>query len=205
MRVHLIHGFNVSDGGRGSIGRLQEHLRAAGLEPVLHDYGWTGPLRLRLRNRATVRHLLSQIEPGEAVAAHSNGALIVRNIVLEDPYRISAAALIQPCVRRDLIWPAQLQVLCLHNPFDYAVQAGRMWGRLSTTVTPFAPHGWGAAGYYGFTVQQDNVTCWDTSADYWKVPARGHSTVLRPPAVDYWGRLVAAWIAETIRRRAREL
>lgn len=202
MRVHLIHGFNVSDGGRGSIGNLQSALRAASLTPVLHDYGWTGPLRLRLRNRSVVRKLLAEIEPGEAVAAHSNGALICRRLVLEDPHRLSAAVLIQPCVRRDLIWPAQLRLLCLHNPYDYAVQLGRMWGRLSTLVTPFSPHGWGAAGYYGFSVDQDNVTSWDTSANYWSVPARGHSTALRPPAVDYWGRLVAAWLSEQRRRAA---
>lgn len=202
MRVHLIHGFNVSDGGRRSVGNLIPMLEAGGHEPVLHDYGWTGPLRLRLRNRNTVRDIASLIGVGDALIGHSNGALICRNLVHAVGDRISAVVAIQPCVRRDLTWPSHMQILCLHNDGDWAVRVGRMWGRMSTLLTPFAPHGWGAAGAHGFTTPAPNVENWDTAAG--GVPsylsARGHSAALRHPAVDYWGHRISDWLLQASMR-----
>lgn len=205
MRVHLIHGFNVSDGGRRTVGSLIPFLEANGHEPILHDYGWTGPVRLRLRNRRTVRDLSRHIQPGDALIGHSNGALICRKLVHEVGELVSAVVGIQPCVRRDLTWPPHIQVLCLYNACDWAVRLGRMWGRLATLATPFAPHGWGAAGAYGFTTPAHNVTNWDTAAPGLpeKYRARGHSSSLRPPAVAYWGHRISEWLClASMRARA---
>ncbi len=198
MRAHLFHGFNVTDGGRGSVGNLIPHLEAVGIEPILHGYGWTGPVRLRLVNRRVVRDLVDHIEPGDVLIGHSNGFLICRKLVHAVGHNIRAVVGIQPCVRRDLWWANSVSVLCLYNPHDLAVQFGRAWGRLSTLWTPWAPHGWGAAGRYGFTLGERNVTNWDTSASYWRHPARGHTAVLRPPAVEYWGALMAQWLREQV-------
>lgn len=195
MRVHLIHGFNVSDGGARSLGHLKEALTAAGHVPVMHDYGWTGPLRLRLRNRRTVAQLLEKIEPGDAVIGHSNGALIARKLALGAPDRIRAVVCIQPCVRRDIAWSPAIRVLCLYNPYDWIVNVGRVWGRMATLATPWAPHGWGAAGRYGFTTPQPNVEQWDTSNPHWGIPARGHSEALRVPAIYYWRSKISLWLS----------
>lgn len=199
MRAHLIHGFNVSDGGKGSVGNLAPALEVAGIEPVLHDYGWVGPLRLRFRNRATGKHLLQVVAPGDVLIGHSNGALLCWQLI-EAGAPASAVVTIQPAMRRTAVWRSDVPVLALWNPHDLAVQFGRIWSRLTTAATAASllprlrPHGWGAAGRYGFTACQPNITQWNTAQPHWRHPVRGHSNVLRSPAVDVWAPLIAAWL-----------
>lgn len=75
-KVHLIHGFNVSDGGEKSILRLIPFLEHHGIPYIAHDYGWVGPILLRWRNDKTVQDIKDSIEPGDILIGHSNGALI---------------------------------------------------------------------------------------------------------------------------------
>ncbi len=209
MTVRLIHGFNVSDGGAGSVGHLRPYLHDAGLRTVLHDYGWTGPLRLRLRNRATIKELLPLIREGDVLVGHSNGCLICWEL-LEAGAPVSAVVAIQPAMRRTAMWRPDVPVLVLWNPRDLAVLFARPWARLTTAahwtlaqppiarrlVPEFRPHGWGSAGRHGFTNFQLNLRQWNTCGEYWGHPVGGHSNVLRPPPLMTWGPRIATWIKE---------
>lgn len=191
MRVHLIHGFNVRDGGAGTIGRMAPHLRAAGHEVVNHSYGWVGLLGLRRRNAKVVERLLAEVKPGDAIMAHSNGCLIAWELV-EAGAPLAAVVCIQPALRRDTRWARSAQVLCLHNPGDWVVSMGRMWGRFATRARPWRNrHGWGAAGRHGFTSRQPNVYNWDTSDS--AAPAVGHSGIFK--RLGHWAPLIDAWLS----------
>lgn len=194
--AHLIHGFNVCDGGRDTVGRLAPALRAAGWQVRMHDYGWTGPLRLRFRNEATVERLLPEIEPGDCLVGHSNGCLIAWQLA-DMGAPVDGVVCIQPALRRDTQW--SVPALCLYNPDDIAVRFGRIWSRLASIVT-WRWHGWGAAGAHGFnpgagSAARVDVTNWNTDADYWRHPAAGHSAIFARDVVMYWARLIAAWLA----------
>lgn len=189
MTVYLLHGFNVGDGGKNTIARLEPYL--PGTE-VLHAYGWVGLIRLRCVNARTVQELEREVQPGDVVIGHSNGCLIAWE--LSRRVHLGAVVCINPALRRDTLWSSDTPVLCLHNSTDWVVQLGRWWGRL-TSLGGIRPHGWGAAGRYGFD-PQENVACWDTAAPYWPHPVKGHSGVFKDPeALAYWGHAIAGWLA----------
>lgn len=185
MTTWVVHGFNVSDGGRGSVGRLLPYLPNA----RMIDYGWSGLVGLPCANARAVRQILSVIRPGDSIVAHSNGCLIAWQVAQIVP--LASVVCINPALRRDTEWPDGLPVLCLYNSTDWVVQLGRAWGRL-TDWDGIRAAGWGAAGRYGFTSGQPLVKCWDTAATYWKFPVSGHSGIFKFP--HYWGRRIGRWI-----------
>lgn len=192
MTTHLIHGFNVLDGGRGSVGRLVPWLHGA----RRYDYGWTFLLRLRWVNDSAVHELLHSIKTGDVLVAHSNGCLIVWRLAWElrkRGIRLGAVICIQPALRRDTLWPDDLPVLCAFNPDDWIVELGRMWGRFVSVAQPWRErHGWGAAGRHGFTSGQALVENRDTAEEH--PQALGHSGIFVPPALEHWAWEMRTWL-----------
>lgn len=76
MRIVLVHGFNVRDGGARSIDKLAPFLRAAGHEVDVDeaDYGWFSFLAVRLRKHSAVVRIARALERSDAVVSHSNGS-----------------------------------------------------------------------------------------------------------------------------------
>lgn len=193
MAEHFIHGFNVWDGGKGSVGKLARHFP----DPVVHDYGWTFLLRLRFVNDRTVEKILPCIKPGDTLVAHSNGCLIAWQLVMAGA-PVAAVICIQPALRRDTRWPEDLPVLCCYNPSDYVVELGRMWSRFVSVANPLRDrHGWGAAGRSGFTRGQPCVVNWNTETP--PCPATDHSGMFESPARQYWAPKLNDW-----RRKAEQ-
>lgn len=188
MTTWIVHGFNVSDGGDGSINRLSPYLSPPIQE---YSYGWTGLLGLSCANARAVRGLLDRIRPGDSIVAHSNGCLIAWQIAQIMGADLRSVVCINPALRRDARWPADVPVLCLANSTDWVVQLGRVWGRLFP-LDGIQAQGWGAAGRYGFTSGQPSVTNWDSAMDWWGSPVRGHSGIFREP--EYWGGIIDAWM-----------
>ncbi len=190
MATWVIHGFNVRDGGKGSVDRLTAYLE----KPVRNcDYGWTNLITLRCVNARTVNRMARLVKPGDVLIGHSNGALIAWEIA-QRVQGLAGVAVINAAMRRDTLWPKGLPVLCLHNSTDWVVQLGLMWSRLVSAGGYLHPHGWGAAGRYGFTTGQPMVSNWDTAMDYWKHPVKGHSGMFQTPEdARYWGTLINAW------------
>lgn len=189
MTTWLIHGFNVSDGGRGSVGRLAPYLAG---DVRLHSYGWTGLVGLKCANRQAVNKLRRLVKPGDTIVAHSNGCLIAWELARLVP-DLAAVVCINPALRRDTRWPAGLPVLCLANSTDWVVQLGRVWGRLFP-ADGIEAQGWGAAGRYGFTTPDTLVESLDTAETWWGAPVRGHSGVFDDGAAPFWGGLIADWL-----------
>lgn len=191
--VHLIHGFNVSDGGQGSVGTFAPTLRQLGFSAKLHDYGWVGPIRLRLRNSEVVQALMDDIGPEDHILAHSNGCLIAWEL-LRAGLACRSVIAIQPALRRDTLWPIGVErVLCLYNDEDVAVLGARLW-RYINPVSWFNPHQWGMAGREGFSVPDPRLEQWDTLDPKHLLPVGGHSSVFRPPYRGYWAAQVGQWL-----------
>ena len=187
MTVHLVHGFNVSDGGKDTVRRLEPFIPGS---EIAYDYGWTGLLFLKCNNAKAIAHIEPRIKPGDILIGHSNGALIIWQLVQKHADKLAGVILINPALRRDTIWPDGLQVLCLYNSTDWVVQLGRIWARL-VSLGGLRFHGWGAAGRYGFDQKSETLSNWDTNSNAFSVRVEGHSGLFKEPGLTYWGRIIA--------------
>lgn len=187
MAVHLIHGFNVSDGGKNTVRKLEPFI--PGMEKA-HDYGWTGLLFLKCNNAEAVRQIEAKIQPGDILIGHSNAGLIIWELAQKHADNLAGVILINPALRRDTIWPEGLHVMCLHNSTDWVVQLGRMWARL-VSLGGLRFHGWGAAGRYGFDQKSETLSNWDTASNMWSVRTEGHSGIFKEPSLSHWGKIIA--------------
>lgn len=190
MTTWLVHGFNVKDGGEHSIGKIAPYLSG---DIELFDYGWTFLLSLSCTNTKAVNDLLNVIKPGDRIIAHSNGCLLAWDIADKLGTDLHSIVCINPALRRDAKWPKDLPVLCVYNHTDWVVQLGRWWSRLF----PFDGidvQGWGSAGRYGFTSEQQKVDNWDSGETYWHYPVKGHSGIFNNASVGYWANLINRWL-----------
>lgn len=188
MTTHLIHGFNVTDGGRGTIANLKPYFH----KPIVHSIGLVGLFDLRCKNKRIVESLKNSIGPDDVLIGHSNGALIIYRL-LQAGVRPKAVILFNAALRRDTEFPNDVPVLNLHSSNDWVVQLGRMWSRL-VSLGGLTPHGWGAAGRYGLTSYQKTVYNFDMGEDYLSHAVTGHSDALKPPKVKYWAKFANNWL-----------
>lgn len=78
LKIVIVHGFNVKDGGKGSIDRLAPWLRQkyprANIDTDSADYGWHGLLKVRFFWRTAVKRIAATLHDADIVITHSNGA-----------------------------------------------------------------------------------------------------------------------------------
>ncbi len=188
MRVHFIHGFNITDGGEGTLGTLMDSLDLKGYETVLHDLGYIGLILLRCKNARLAEKIAEQVGENDVIVAHSNGCLITYKIVkilAKKGIHPKVVVTINAAMRRDAEWPEEIYILNLYSSKDFIVLLGSIWARLMSFGGLFT-HGWGAAGRYGFTTEHSKLTNWDTAKWHWEEPTEGHSDLMEPDAVNYW-------------------
>lgn len=188
MVVHLIHGFNVTDGGRGTITNLRDYF----LNAIVHSIGLVGLFDLRWKNKQIVKSIKPFIGPDDVLIGHSNGALIIQRL-LESGVRPKACIFFNASIRCDTRFPNSVPILNLHSSEDWVVQFGRIWSRL-VSLGSIQPHGWGAAGRYGLISNQKNVLNFDMAEHYFTYRATGHSDALKPPKVAYWAEFANNWL-----------
>jgi hypothetical protein len=75
MHIVLIHGFNVSDGGAGTVDKLAPYLEAAGhtVDKDEADYGKLGFWKVRFGRFSAVRRITRALEGADVAISHSNG------------------------------------------------------------------------------------------------------------------------------------
>ena len=142
-RVILVHGFNVRDGGLGSIDKLIPYILKAGYDVREYDYGFRLLLGVRWRSKEDAQGLFDLYQPGDIVIGHSNGGhLIARAIEMGMP--VKHAVMIHPALDRDWEPPALHPVEQIH--VYYSGQD------IATWAAQFLPwHKWGAMGTVGPT------------------------------------------------------
>ena len=79
MKIVLVHGFNVKDGGANTVDKLAPFLIKAGhyVEIDEADYGYYKLAAVRLRKHSAVLRIAKALENADAVVSHSNGANFV--------------------------------------------------------------------------------------------------------------------------------
>lgn len=181
-RAHVVHGFNVRDGGKATTDRLHPYLAGAGFEVVDEDYGWIGLLGVRLFNGPLARGIADRaiLNSNAGVKpvgiGHSNGcAILARAADLGAPFE--ALVLINPALDAErVIAPQVRQVHVYHSRHDAAVRTAR-WLRW---------HEWGDMGARGYQGPADaRYKCFDCS-DY----IEGHSAIF--DKLEAWGPAIVA-------------
>lgn len=157
--VHLAHGFNVSDRGLGSVGRLRPHLEHAGMQHRVLSYPWTRLLTLRANNRWAVEELADRVQPGDGFIAHSNGCWIGMQAA-EIGAPLAWMIFVNPALHQHHEIPEHVyEVLVYHSAGDIAVRAGRWW-RYLTRLAPWRwcnPHHFGAMGAVGYQGRDSRI------------------------------------------------
>ncbi len=178
-RAILVHGFNVSDGGAGTIDRLAPYVRARSIQPVGFDYGWTGLLGVRFATWKRARELAAMSRFGDAAIGHSNGC----NLIIEAAWRgaqFRRVVFINPALDSDAPLPPSIQSAHVwHSPSDLPVRFAKfLWF-----------HPWGDMGAKGFTGDDPRYINHDKENDYAK-RSRSHSDVFGEPLLDYFAPMI---------------
>lgn len=163
-KVYLIHGFNVRDGGKDTIGRLKPLLEAAGHTVESIHYGFFHRLRVRWCSRGVAKAVASLVDKDSYVIAHSHGAAIT---FLAAKYGASFkhVFLINPALNKKTAIPNALWVSVFYAPSD-------IWTRLAKYI-PFSI--WGSQGRVGFRGKALNYS--QTNLDWLLHAEVGHSGV----------------------------
>lgn len=160
MRVVLCHGFNVRDGGAGSVDRLIPLIKKAGYEVDKDegDYGYFNLFMIRMfasRKRTLVlRRLARAFRTADVIITHSNGANFTTKALntLSSKYDNTKLVVhISPALNCKTPIPEAVKAqLVLCTPHDG-------WVKLSSYL-PL--HSWGrmgARGYQGPSMKNTNV------------------------------------------------
>ena len=164
------HGFNVGDGGEGTVGTLIKPLEDAGHKVYRASYGWLGLIGVLFFNRS-ISSVIAGMNPDNAIGiGHSNAcALLVR--AAQQGAKYKKLILINPALKADIEFPDTVEeVFVIHNKGDFAVKAAK-W--LRRAVGFFFPNFlWGEMGNTGYIGTQGKVKNWSRSE-----LVSGHSAV----------------------------
>lgn len=146
--IHLLHGFNVSDGGEKTVAQLKPYTEAADLSAHIYSYGWIGLMGAWFLNPRIVKQFLPRVGSGDIGCGHSNGcALLHKAAHLGAPF--SGLIYINPALRPDAARAPQVEWINVYfNDGDHAVKVAAMLRLLA----PWAPLGdplWGDMGARG--------------------------------------------------------
>jgi hypothetical protein len=141
-RAHIVHGFNVTDGGQRTTDRLMPYIKKAGISILDHDYGYFGLLQVRFCNGGIAEAIKSIARKGDIGIGHSNGCAILAEAARRGaPFK--GLVLIHPALDDDYLIAPQVEfVHVYHSEKDQAVWFAKLL-RFN--------HPWGAMGRVGYT------------------------------------------------------
>lgn len=176
MKYVLIHGFNVSDSGAGSVAKLIPDLTFHSIQTENFSYPWTFLFSLALRTEEAVSRLIQEVghEP-IGIIAHSHGCVIA-NEAAKRGVDVRHLIAIQPAMRRRTQFAdSYRRIDVVYNEGDYTVEFARLWREIANAM-PWRKHfrhQWGAMGrrgYEGFDTRVHEVEL---------DPEMGHSGVFQ--------------------------
>jgi hypothetical protein len=146
--IHLLHGFNVSDGGRKTVGQLTPYFELSGHAAKTISYGWIGLMGAWFINPRIAEQLISHVGPDDLGCGHSNGCTVLHRAAhLGAPFR--GLIYINPALRQDAAPSSQVKWVDVYfNDGDHAVKLAAILRLLA----PWAPLGdplWGDMGARG--------------------------------------------------------
>lgn len=180
----LVHGFNVRDGGRDTVGTLRDYFTVRGYDVVIVRYGLFGFVRIYAKNNKVAKQVAEIAEnaklKGYHVVAlgHSNGCDILHRAKTNFKAPIDFLSFINPALEKGIFPGAQADVW--FNEDDTPVKFAKFlpkhpWGEM------------GATGYRGKVSMVNNHNC---KKDY-PVVVSGHSDIFAPEKVCFYGPTIA--------------
>ena len=153
MKIVLVHGFNVSDGGKNTVDKLALHLEAMGhtVDKDTADYGLHNLIMVRFFYRKAVKRIANAIENADAVITHSNGA----NYTMKAMRKVRSMAQVvhlSPALNSKVKVPSSIsRMFVFRTRNDSAVK----WARWLFN------HPWGAMGARGYRGKDMRVFNYD--------------------------------------------
>lgn len=183
---HLVHGFNVKDGGKATIDKLIPFLERKKITVFQHDYGHLDIVGVLRRNKAIAAKIKPQLSPGDVAIGHSNGcAILVKS--LQQGAKLDKLILINPALDKNFQFPAGVnEIHVFHNKHDKAVVMAKWLRKLVFWRNSFI---WGEMGNKGYQGNDTRVTN--------HVLAKGHSAVFNIRNLKPFSKLVIAIVKGT--------
>lgn len=182
QRAILVHGFNVHDGGKGTVGKLAPYLEAAGYDVRIFKYGWMGLISVRLFNDRLAELLADMCDEDDLLIGHSNGCCLIHQAGSHGA-KFKRIVYINPALDRNAPLSPKASVLHVwHSPSDKPVA----WAR-------FLPdHPWGDMGAWGYQGKFDpRITNFNKETCY-RVSSREHSDVFTGERLKFFGPMIVA-------------
>lgn len=186
----LIHGFNVRDGGKESIGKLQSYLETRGVDCIVVDYHWLGVFGTYAKNNKIAKRIAKAAKAAKAghrnviALGHSNGCAILNIATKKYMAPIDRLLYVNPALDRD------------QSPGSY-VKEWHVWyspGDLPVKIGKLLPkHPWGEMGAKGYKGKDDRVQQYNKQTQF-PVKSSEHSDVFRVEQLTYFGPMMISKI-----------
>ena len=185
----LVHGFNVWDGGKSTVGRLKEYFQAEGVRCIVINYGWFGIGRTYIKNGKVADRVIEacnvvkMVDPETRIilVGHSNGCAIIHNACGRYWARVHQGVYINPALDVDATIRHSMGKLTVwYSPSDKPVR----WSKW----LPFHP--WGEMGRIGYHGKQAHRVCSINKEDLFEVSSRTHSDVFSKRKLPFFGPLI---------------
>lgn len=151
MRVFLLHGFNVSDGGTGTTDKIKPYLERKGIEVVEWDYGNWDLIDVREKTDEIAAYLANVVLAGDCFIAHSHGNTIVAKAI-EKGASFHSGVMIHPALRSYWNPPKRhpiRSITVFSHWTDYATWGAYLLRMFSPGNLFWGKHYWGAMGSTG--------------------------------------------------------
>ena len=179
MKCHLVHGYNIKDGGAKTIDKRIPQLNYDEISVVQHDYGKLNIRGVLRRNKRIAAKIKPQLSSGDVAIGHSNGCAILVK-ALQKGAVIDKLILINPALDKHFEFPAGVnEIHVFHNKYDKAVVAAKWLRKLVFWRNTFL---WGEMGNTGYKGNDNRVTN--------HVLAKGHSAVFNNRNIDEFASMV---------------
>lgn len=179
----LVHGFNVRDGGRATIGQLETFFSAKGIPCIVFNYHWLGVFGTYAKNGKIARRISKAAESaakaGHRVVAvgHSNGCAILHRATIEQQARIEHLIYINPALDKNRAPGGEVNRLDVwHSPSDKPVKIAK-W---------LPKHPWGEMGATGYDGDDERIFNHNKEKDY-PVSSKEHSDMFILENLSYFG------------------
>ena len=179
-RVILVHGFNVRDGGAGSILKLTPYLEAAGYRVKRFRLGFLDLIGVRMLNGRFSDLLTDMSEPGDIVIGHSNGCLISM-LAAEQGAEFAQMIFINPALDGDTPLPKQIKRLDVwFSPSD----GPTWWAKF------LYKHRWGDMARTGYVGVKDSRVVNHNKQNQTELSSSHHSDVFEDKKLAFYAPLI---------------
>ena len=192
----FIHGFNISDKGIGTVGKLRSFFAPYG-PYVMLSYGWFGLLGTRYKNDKIAKRLNETVVNAKKggysviVVGHSNGCAIIHRASHLYDTPIDKVVYINPAlIRYNTPKKGVLAVDVWYSPSDGPVKWAKWLPKSDSRP-------WGEMGARGYKGNDIRVISFNKE-DEFAVSSKEHSDIFEAEKLSYFGPLIAETAIKSI-------